>query len=468
MYSHSAPIETASRQKLVSSASAILVVAGLTAAQASGQGFGSDDLLCRIVRVYPPQVYLARNRLAIEVKALGSLSPRIADNVREDLEGRLQRLDPRLIIDRVSSETLIACTLSASPDSSAWQTRTRKEYRWVGSHMETDPDTGAMRTVQDYDWVDVSYRAYAVDARWSVSFEIKDVETGLLLAADRFEVVFARDLHGQSLVLDSDEANSHLEQHAVNKLLERLAPAARADTHPLPKGKLRPQSVQLSARNSDRALQMLLDTPAFPKPRDDAYRQYLLGLCYESKAYATSDPSETLRQIDLAVRSYRQAVALNPNKDVFWQVLHLAGAQAHRYQETVNQIEAFKEARGLILAEPVASRQSLAGDLYRDTVRRISSQKRREPLEMTNQAVIDLLVAGKSEDYIVGAVRSAPSARYDLSPAGQHELKQAGATERVLRALKNYTRRPGPPSRRTFYIVSVATSLLWMIPFLFR
>lgn len=66
-----------------------------------------------------------------------------------------------------------------------------------------------------------------------------------------------------------------------------------------------------------RALDLLDSTPAFPKPEDESYRQYDLGLVYEALSYDSKDAMDQRQNIYKAAEYYDKALELNPKEKYF-------------------------------------------------------------------------------------------------------------------------------------------------------
>jgi hypothetical protein len=55
---------------------------------------------------------------------------------------------------------------------------------------------------------------------------------------------------------------------------------------------------------------------------------------------------------------------------------------------------------------------------------------------MTNADVIDLRTSGLDDDNLIAAIKAAPAAKFDLTPAGLRALLAAKVSNRVITAMR--------------------------------
>jgi len=68
----------------------------------------------------------------------------------------------------------------------------------------------------------------------------------------------------------------------------------------------------------ERALETYETASPFPKPEDDAYRLYNIGVAYEAMAYGASDEKMIMKYLDQAAINYGKAIDAKPARSIFW------------------------------------------------------------------------------------------------------------------------------------------------------
>ncbi|HEU4387060.1 MAG TPA: hypothetical protein VFV34_04640 [Blastocatellia bacterium] len=441
----------------------LLTAALVLPTSARAQGFGSRKLITTFNQQLPPRLYLVGTAISVEVRS-SDVKPRLVVAIEAELQRWLIRTNSRLKLRSSSPETLVTCDISEPKDSSSWKNRTRPEYQVVGSHMVTDPNTGAMQSVDDYGWVDVPYRAYAIDLRWTFRYSIEDVATGIVLDEDQFDAVYTKDVESQAVVLDRDEAESALGRYTVDRMLGLLGVRVDRVTAVLPVGKLQRASEILSAKQPDDALQMLVAMPRFKSLNDEAYRLYLIGVCSEASSYAAPHLNTSLKLLEDAQTNYRQATELKPAESIFWIAKNRVDYAIPAYQDAISQIGAFEESKRRLsekLGAPDSVRQEFARTVFRDILR--ARTQGDQPQPVTNGTVIDWIRSGVAEDYIIASIAHAPQAQFDLSAGGQQDLKRAGATGRIIKEMQRYGRQGTHSPSTGLRIATTAASLLLIV-----
>ena len=445
-----------------------LTIAFAHAITAQSQGFGSRKLIATFDQQIPPQLYLVGTAIRVDVRS-DDLKPRLVIEIEAELQRWLIVTNPRLKLRSSNPETLVTCVISEPRDSSGWQTRTRQEYQVVGSHTVTDPDTGAMQTVDDYGWVDVPYRAYGIDLRWKVDYSIEDLPSGIVLDENRFEAIYTKDVQGQNMVLDRDEAEASLKQYIVDRMVGLLGNRIARITVVLPVGKLFQASGLLSSRQVDEALRIALAMPNFKSLKDEAYRLYLIGVCNEASAYAAPHLATALKLLEEAQKNYRHAAEFKPGEDIFWIAKNRVDYTIPSYRAAISQIEAFDESKRR-LNEQLGAPDSARQDLARSVFRQILQAKTQDilPRPITNSTVIDWIQSGVAEDYIIASIDHSPQAQFDLSAGGQQDLKRAGASGRIIKAMQRYGKAGTYSQSTAWKIAAAAVYLWWLVPLIVR
>jgi hypothetical protein len=415
-----------------------------------------------------PGVYLPGPTLSIQALSTKPVTPRVTELLKQNIEQTLFRSDPRLRTATTAPDTSIVCTILDLSLSPGVETRTRQEYQRTGYSTVTDPVTGMSRTEDQYSYVTVPYRALVLEGRMSVTCDVTDVATGILLHSDRFDVVYtdARDAGLGPGALSVDDQNSiylKLADNAAGLILAQLCPRVYSEVVVLPSGKLKEASTLMESGRWAEARILLTTMPAFKNPRDDAYRLYSIGLTDESLAYKSLDPSEKKLHLERAVENYRRAAELKPTEDIFWVPKNRAELVLWQTRSLVAQAEVFEEAKKQRSNPATSANRTDAGNT--DLFRQVRSRMQPGMLVIDNQTVVQWVKSGRSSEYITASIKHAAETRFDLSEAEVLKLRRDGVNRDVLKAMEKTQRGYTYGSFGLGKALTVAASILWWLPF---
>ncbi len=105
-------------------------------------------------------------------------------------------------------------------------------------------------------------------------------------------------------------------------------------------------AVFMDDRLWSRALDLLGSTPAFPKPDEEAYRQYDLGLVYEAVSYDSKDAMDQRQNIYKAAEYYDKALEMNPRERYFVDSVARSKDAISRYKAIDDELSAAKKSGG--------------------------------------------------------------------------------------------------------------------------
>jgi hypothetical protein len=415
-----------------------------------------------------PAVYLPGAAVSIEVYSTKPVAPEVTERLREGIEQVLLVNDPRLRAAQGAADTSIACTITDLTVSPRIEARSRQEYRYTGQAVVTDSQTGLSSTVDQYAYVDVSYRVMVVEGRISVKWDVTDVATGILLFKDRVDAGYtyeagpdlgAGPIIGSSLSsTDLNIAELKLADKAAALILAKLSPKASSEIVVLSSGKLKEASKLLQSGLWSEALTMLSNMPAFKDPKDDAYRLYCIGVAREALAYQTIDVVERKELLERAVKNYERAAELKPKENMFWAPKNRAELELASARGLVAQLEAFEKAK-----QKVVNGTSLTTT---DLLTRTKNPAQSSATAINNQTVIQLVKSGRSADFIIASIKHAPATQFDLSEAERLKLRREGVSNDVVKAMleTQVERRPSTLVKT----VASAAALLWWLPFILR
>jgi hypothetical protein len=166
-----------------------------------------------------------------------------------------------------------------------------------------------------------------------------------------------------------------------------------------------------------RALESFETATPLPKPQEDAYRLYNVGVAYEALAYSAEDEKTAMKYLDEAAIDYGKAIDQKPSEKYFLEPqrrIETAIAHYKMLQEQKNQRAAPAARSGASSAESGATTTKA----------------------LTNVQIVAMVKAGTDDDTVSTAIRSARTVNFDLTAAGQQDLTANGVSAKVLAAMK--------------------------------
>jgi len=171
----------------------------------------------------------------------------------------------------------------------------------------------------------------------------------------------------------------------------------------------------------ERALETFETAQANPKPEEDAYRLYDIGVAFEALAYQAEDEKATTKYLDQAAINYGKAIDAKPAEKYFVQPQKRIDTAIAHYKQLELQNEAAKRAKEAELAAANAppSGASPSGK------------------GLTNAQVITMVKSGIDDGTIIQAIHGADAVNFDVTPDGEHTLTSSGVSARVITVMKS-------------------------------
>jgi tetratricopeptide (TPR) repeat protein len=216
------------------------------------------------------------------------------------------------------------------------------------------------------------------------------------------------------------ELRSKLLNEAVHQIAQHLVNTSETVEVYLAKGKkaLDEGNKQAQAGLWQRALETYETAPQLPKPVDDAYRLYDIGVAYEALAYAADDEKSAMKFLDEAAINYGKAIDAKPAEKYFLDPQKRIETAIAHYQELEEQ------GHSKVVAEAAPAAKVDA------------SSKATLAKALTNAQVIAMVKSGMEDDTVIQAIRSAKASNFDLSSGGQQQLASNGVSTQVVAAMK--------------------------------
>ena len=165
----------------------------------------------------------------------------------------------------------------------------------------------------------------------------------------------------------------------------------------------------------ERALETYETATPFPKPEEDAYRLYDIGVAYEALAYQAEDQKATMKYLDQAAINYGKAIDAKPDEKYFLDPQKRIETAIAHYKELDQEKEAAARAKA----------ETASGNSPADAGK-----------GLTNAQVITMVKSGIDESTVLQAIRGATAVSFDLTPAGQKALTTGGVSPRELAEMK--------------------------------
>lgn len=423
----------------------------LTNSAVQAQGFGLRKNRTAISYRWPAAVYFPANAFAVDVTSQNRVSRRLLRHLKETLEKTIQIVLPGSTLAPASPQTLINLKVIELAAASALEPRTRSEYQAISTRTVTNPETNASETVTDYGYVNIQYTAVVASGLMTVEYGIEDAGSGLVLDKQRLSSNYMQEFQ-EGYAADLNAVEMELAYQIIREISYRITPRNETVEVVLPKGNLSQTSRLLKSGSWDQAIARLEATPAFKKPKGEAYRLYSLALAREAMAFTTDDLVTVKKRLERAVELYRRATNLYPKEDYFWQSRSRAEWALYLYEFKLLQERKFEECTAGVPGQRCSS--------LLEEVKRVA-----KPLPvLTNDKVIEMVRQGLSEDHIIASIKHARLTGFDLSAAGRTSLSRAGVNNRIIREMQRpQTRRTSGSLART---ISIIATIVW--PFALR
>jgi hypothetical protein len=289
------------------------------------QSFGLPLLKSKVVlqRKLPALVQLPGTTVSIAITGHAGSSELVTD-FKSMLSAELLKDDPRLSVLEHGADSSITCAITAFEDPPP-TTSTRPGVK-TG---KTDPKpvtytrvTGLMRvSFQARSRTGKTIGSDNVLAKYDEEFDTSGNKTSGGVAGS-MKNGFKRITGGgksEDMNPPTDpELRTRLLDNAVKQIVSEVVNTRETVEVLLAKGKgMEPGVKDAEAGLWSRALEAWETLPALPRPVDDAYRLYDIGVADEALAYAADDIKSATKFLDEASINYGKAIDSNPGEKYF-------------------------------------------------------------------------------------------------------------------------------------------------------
>jgi hypothetical protein len=394
---------------------ACLCVGLAVTATAGAQSFGTAKEKVTLLRKLPALVHLPGDSIAVRVTGHeGDL----ARDLQSMLEAELTKDDPRLRVEEHSPAAIISCritdfshpppTVTARPSMAVGKNapKTQNYLRVTGSLGIAFQTRSAGGATLSSDNVMAKYDREFDSAGNTASEGVKGTVTS----------AWKRVTGGAGSEDLNPPTDPELRTKLVSEAVQKIA-AHVVDTRETVEVYLAKQRGALDDGDKlavgglwERALETFENATPNPKPAEDAYRLYNVGVAYEALAYKAEDPKVAMKYLDQAAIDYGKAIDARPAEKYFLE-------PQRRIEDAIAHYRQLEQQRHFV-AQAAPAPSAPAGKA------------------LTNAQVIAMVKAGMDDDTVAQAIRSAKVVNFDLTAGGQKALTDGGASATVLAAMK--------------------------------
>lgn len=425
-----------SRRMLVATAVAVVVAA----LPALGQGFGMDKTKIVLHRKLPALVQLPGDRISVKVVTVHPGDVDEAADLQSQLMTELLKNDPQLQEEDVHPQVLVSCqitqfahpapvvTAQVVPGKSIFgksQPQTQNFTRITGAMSVTfQVKTAAGHTIAS-DNVAVNYDQQFDASGNSTSHGILgNMQDGL------HKLKGSKGTDAQDEYPPTDpELRQKLVTMAVHQMAEQIVNTDETIEVQLAKerGSLDQGNKEALQGLWEQALETYSTATPMPKPEDDAYRLYDMGVADEAMAYQAADPKAAMKFLDDAAVNYGKAKDGKPSEKYFLEPQQRIETAIAHYRK----LETEKNTPKATMAENTPPAVKPVSDPPPEPK---STHAGGKPL--TNSQVIAMVRAGMDDGTVEQTVKNADAVDFDLTPVARRRLAADGVSAAVIDSMK--------------------------------
>jgi tetratricopeptide (TPR) repeat protein len=402
-----------------------LCAGALAALPAGAQSFGAQKEKVTLHRKLPALIHLTGDSIKVDVPG-SDTSGDVSYDLQALLETELLKDDPSLRDDANNPDVTITCSVTGY---------------YHPSPTVTNRPSMTLTGVQNQDFT-------RVNGSLQVSFQVKKAD-GHMLISDNVEAKYDEefDAMGNSTSKgvkgsfagtfkrlkggSSEEMNAPTDAELRSKLLldavQQIAEHVVNTNESLDvflakqKGPLEEGDKLAETGLWERALETFETAPELPKPDEDAYRLYDIGVAYEALAYEADDPKMAMKYLDQAAINYGKAIDDKQTEKYFLEPQKRIETAISHYKELEEENKPKPAPVVAVNVPPPAA---------------VTPAKPAAPKGLSNTQIIAMVKSGMDDDTVIQTVRTAKLINFDLTPAGQQQLTGGGVSAPVVAAMK--------------------------------
>jgi len=412
-----------------------------------GEGFGMMKKSVTLLRSLPPLVRLVGNRISVHVTAQKKSNASLAERMENQLESELIGSDTKLSLDSKTPTTVVDVAILRNDYSETSENRQETRGQQTGTNSKN------LR----FGLGQANVRYKVIKHSFSVTLKVRDSRSSKTLLADTIVKNFKQSFEDGNGAPDANSLEDANMTSVVTEITRRLTPTKETIAILLPKGRLEDAAAYGQAGLWNKYLDALSSLPAAPSPLDESYRQYAMGVAYEALGYGADDLDTSLKYLEKAATLYNAAAEANPKETNF-----ILGSKPSsllgRAENTASRLIPILPHNNAERKEVVM----LQAPLGRVQAALVQYQKLRDlgggPTKpaggkavadaLTNEAIVEMLRAGISEEVITTTIDSASRRSLDVSPKGLIQLSEAKASTTLLKHIQDVGSKSGSKGKK--------------------
>lgn len=409
----------------------VLTVASVAPEAQFRRGMFGEAREIRLFPIEPPLLLLPAGRVEITGRNSSSASARIADRLRERLEGQLTGNDSRLQAVAQGGDLTITATLTEWTQSRRNSTKYVSERRQVGTKEVIDKN-GKKKTEPVYEH-GTNKPSVVISAAAGIRVEVRS-RTGATLADETARHTISEE----HLTSENPPSREAVEDTLLDAVVQKAS--ARISPGRVPIVVLLSRSDEVDKLNAialERRWNDWLNALDTVKPhrdrKKDAYRLHNLAVAHEALAYDAATPEETLSQLAKASSLIAQAATAHADEKYIVESRDRIGRSVAAYQRLA---QLYALAGSAPAAAPAAPSHDSRPRPSAGSAKSATPAEPAPAAPLTNKDVIDLRAAGLDDDNLIASINDAKTVSFDLSPAGLKALLNAKVTNRVINAMR--------------------------------
>jgi tetratricopeptide (TPR) repeat protein len=423
---------------------ASLTLLSLCSLDAHAQSFGAAKEKVVLQRKLPALAHLSGSTIKVKVTAHKE-DAQLAPDLEALLETELLKNDPHLTTTEINPSSIILCEIT---DYSHPRPIVTTQPGIALGKKTTKPQTNTRITGS----LSVSFQAKTgggqtlisdnVTSKYDETFDGSgnDISHGIMNSMTGGWKRMTGSGGNEQL---SPPTDAELRSRLVNDVVRQIASHVVNTSETLEvflakqKGPIEDGDKEATAGLWQRALETYETAPQLPKPEDDAYRLYNIGVAYEALAYKAEDQKSAMKFLDEAAINYGKAIDAKPAEKYFLEPqkrIETAIVHYKRLEDEENE-----KARAAAQEKARKQEEALAATKPESpavTPGAISVAKPSDPKALTNEKVIAMVKAGLDDDTVAQTIRTAKLARFDLTTSGLQALSTNGVSDQILKAMK--------------------------------
>ena len=414
-----------------------------TVRTAAAQNFGNlivNRKKIVLVRKLPPTGHIEGTTFKVIVTLPTGMQADVGSDLQSTIESLLIRSDSRLRSEDAHPETTISCRVTSfampQPQMTSQAVLTPGAKNGSLQNQPMERVTGVLTvSFQAKDRAGHSLAADNVAARFDEEYTANGAQQGIVHSMTHTVTHLTKGGTDDDTPPSAVELHNRLIQEAAQQVAAHLVNTTeQVDVYLAKGGGLDEANKLMEEKLWSRALEQLETMKPFPKPEDDAYRLYDLGVVNEAMAYSAEDLQTARKELQEASIDYGKAIDGKPTEKYFLQPqTRIDTALAHYKllgdQKTTAASSATSTARTSTASASTASTKSASGAAPAQDA-------------LTNDQVISMTSAKLDEANIIDTIQHAKSVDFDLSPQGQVDLAKSGVSGKIITAMKARARAP--------------------------